>query len=268
MTLQTDIEADTGSALDAKVREIWSRFQKPWVRKILRDTLPPTRITSMGCEFIVHPRDNFTEFKIWETGLPPEHAATLHIAGVLAGQDAVIVDVGANAGAFFLPIMQRAGKKARAIAFEPNPVMRDRLAVNVKLNKLTGVRVFDCAVGAEEASTRLHFPRNGNLGQGRVDLEYTDGNADTAIDVAVRPLADCLKQARIKTVDFLKVDVEGLEDRVICPLLEGDEALWPRMIYFEVAHDGTWSMPLLEMLEERGYTAVGSFDNNSLFERS
>lgn len=268
MVNQTDTCVAEGSELDLKLREIYGRFKKPWVLKTLRDTLPPTQMRAMDCDFIVHPRDNWTEFRIWETGLPPEHEATAHIAQRLAGTDPVIVDVGANAGCFFLPLMARAGSKARAIAFEPNPVMRARLDANIKLNRLSRrVKVFDCAVGAEEATLKLHFPQNGNLGQGRLDQSYDAAMDDTAIDVDVRPLADCLNEAKIKRVDFLKVDVEGMEDRVICPLLEGDPAFWPRLIYFEIAHDGTWQMPLMQMLAERGYTQAGEFRDNGLFER-
>ena len=268
MDVPTEREPVADAAMDAKMREIWARFpDRPKVRQALRDMLPPTRVSALGCDFILHPRDNYTEFRMWETGLPPEHVATRAIADGLAGTDAVIVDVGANAGAFFLPILKAAGKGAEAIAFEPNPVMRARLQANVALNRLTArVRIFDCAVGAEPGQSVLHFPRNGNLGQGRVDVAYARGGSE-GVAVEIRPLADCLREAKAARVDFLKVDVEGLEDRVIVPLLQGDPALWPRSLYFEIAHDGVWQMPLLQVLADRGYVRVQDFDNNALFRR-
>lgn len=266
MDVTTEPVAD--AAMDAKMREIWARFpNRPKVRNALRDMLPPTRVSALGCDFIVHPRDNYTEFRMWETGLPPEHVATRAIAETLAHSDAVIVDVGANAGAFFLPVLKAAGKGAKAIAFEPNPVMRRRLQANVALNKLSSrVTVFDCAVGAEPGQSVLHFPRNGNLGQGRIDVAYARGGSE-GVAVAIRPLSDCLAQAKVPRVDFLKVDVEGLEDRVIVPLLKGDPTFWPKRIYFEIAHDGVWQMPLLQVLSDRGYARVQDFDNNALFRR-
>ena len=256
------------AVMDAKLRQIWARLSgKKWIKQALRDMLPPTPVRTLGCDFIVHPRDNFTEFTMWETGLPPEHVATRALADRFAGQDAVIVDVGANAGAFFLPILKAAGKDARAVVFEPNPVMRTRLATNIGLNGLDArVRVFDCAVGAEPGRSVLHFPRNGNLGQGRVDVAYDRGGSE-GVAVAIRPLADCLAEAGLTRVDFLKVDVEGLEDRVIVPLLQGDPALWPKNIYFEISHDGVWQMPLLQVLADCGYVRARDFDNNALFTR-
>lgn len=252
--------------MDAKMREIWGKLEKPWVRKILQQSLPPTRITSMGCDFIVHPRDNFTEFRMWENGLPPEHEATLHLADLLADTDAVIVDVGANAGAFSLPIIRRAGRRARAALFEPNPVMRARLAVNLALNDLGAARVFDCAVSDAPGTARLHFPGNGNLGQGRIGQGYDGPGAREGVEVALRPLAECLSEVGFDCVDLLKVDVEGLEDRVIAPLLQTHGAPRPRLIYVEIEHQGTWTYPLLDLLAAAGYSEVRAFGKNRLFQ--
>ena len=260
------VEPVADAAMDAKMRELWGKFVKPWARTILRHSLPPTPIDSMGCRFIVHPRDNFTEFRIWENGLPPEHEATAYLADLLEGSDAVIVDVGANAGAFSLPILNRAGAAARAALFEPNPVMRARLMVNLGLNGLERARVFDCAVSDDSGSARLYFPRNGNLGQGRVGQQYEGEAARDGIEVAQRPLADCIAEAGFECIDLLKVDVEGLEDRVITPLLQAANAPRPRLIYVEIEHQANWRYPLLEVLAQSGYAKVRDFGKNRLFE--
>lgn len=266
---QTDMEPVADAAMDAKLREIWSLFPKRWMRNEIRQVLPPTRAHVMGCDFILHPRDNFTEFRMWEHNLPPEHEATAAIADRLAGRDAVIVDVGANAGAFFLPVLKRAGGGARALVFEPNPDMRARLVTNIDLNGLRDrVTVFDCAVSDCEAKSGLYLPRNGNLGQARVQLDYGDKGSQGGVEVDIRPLADCLAEAGVTRVDFLKVDVEGLEDRVLDPFLNSATAPRPGLIYFEVEHSGAWTYPLLQTLEQAGYAEEGRFDNNRLFART
>ncbi|MCR9125195.1 MAG: FkbM family methyltransferase [Rhodobacteraceae bacterium] len=252
------------AAMDRKLREIWRSFDKPWMRRRLRALLPPTRVRAMGCDFIVHPRDNYTEFMIWQNGVPPEAEATQALIGRLAGRDAVIVDVGANAGAFCLPVLRACGAGSRVVAFEPNPVMRARLDVNIALNGFENVEVLDCAVGDAPGRSELFYPRNGNLGQGRVSLRY-DRPGATGVAVDVRPLATCLREVGAARIDLLKVDVEGLEDRVICPFLQSD-APRPRMIYFEVAHDGTWRLPLLETLVRCGYVRAADFGDNALYE--
>jgi len=259
-------DAVADAAMDAKMRQIWDRIEKRWVRDILRQMLPPTPVHALGCDFVVHPKDNFTEFVMWERGLPPEHVATTYIADQLAGSAPVIVDVGANAGAFSLPIHKAGGAGTTSILFEPNPVMQARLRKNVALNGFDDdIRIFECAVGDAAGTSVLHFPRSGNLGQGRVNVAYGHKKASEGVEVQIRTLTDCLEEAGTRRVDFLKVDVEGLEDRVIVPLLKGDKRLWPAMIYFEVAHDGVWGLPLLQELETAGYAQEHAFENNALY---
>lgn len=255
--------------VDEKLREIWALIEKPWVRKMLRTVIPPTPRRVMGVDVVLEPQDNYTEFVAWEKGLPPEHEATAELAGRLTGQAARIVDVGANAGLFGLPILAAAGDQARLLAFEPNPVMRARLARNTQTSGLGAqVTIQACAVSDASGSSRMFFPGNGNLGQGRIALEYAKGT--DGVEVPVRPLADCVAEAQFDRIDLLKVDVEGLEDRVIAPLvaagLEGRVAL-PGMIYYEIAHKGNWAHPLDALLSEAGYRLERHFGENALYVR-
>ncbi|WP_216595363.1 FkbM family methyltransferase [Aestuariivita boseongensis] len=268
MTEKPGITSETKPRTRSDWLRLWLAADTQRAKNVLRPQLPPAPVEAMGCRFIAHPADNFTELKLWETGLPPEHEATRFLCDALRGLDPVIVDVGANAGAFFLPIHLAGGRAARSIVFEPNPKMRKRLEVNIQLNGLGGsVRVFDCAVGDRAGQTALHFPRNGNMGQGRIDVPYPHKRVPEAVKVQVRPLAECLAEVGAQRVDLLKVDVEGLEDRVIVPLLEGEARLWPKMIYFETAHDGVWSYPLMERLADCGYELIEQYDANALYLR-
>lgn len=221
----------------------------------------------MDCDFLVHPADNFSEYHLWKTFQPPEYVGTSTVAHLLANTNATIVDVGGNAGLFFIPILKAAGDAARAVVFEPNPVMLKRLRKNVELNGFDNVDVFECAIGDATSKSTLHFPAYRNLGQGRVGVAYNEKHSQRDVDVEIRPLLECLDEAGVAKVDFLKVDVEGLEDRVIYPLLMGPEHLLPRLIYFEVAHRTLWKYPLMDTLEAKGYRLLDDFGENHLYER-
>ena len=146
--------------------------------------------------------------------------------------------------------------------------MRARLNRNVVLNGLTHeVQVFDCAVSDAPGRSTLYFPRNGNLGQGRVSVPYPHKRAQTGGEVEIRPLPACLDSTGVTKIDLLKVDVEGLEDRVIVPLLRADTRLHPELIYFEDAHDDVWDLPLHETLKDAGYNKIRQFPDNSLYAR-
>ena len=247
---------------------LWSDAETKLERRAIRRRLPAASIESMDCTFIAHPVDNYTEFRLWITGNPPEHVAMQALCDALAGRGPVIVDVGANAGVFFIPIHVAGGPGTRSIVFEPNPTMLTRLRTNVDLNGLEpAVQIFECAISDHSGRSDMHFPRNANLGQGRIDVPYPHKRVPDSFEVPVRPLRECLAEAGVTKIDLLKVDVEGLEDRVIFPMLEAGDHLLPRMIYFETAHDRVWFYPLEEKLAQCGYKLVEQYDANALFER-
>ena len=177
----------------------------------------------------------------------------------------MIVDVGVNAGIFSLPILPVCIPGTQLLAFEPNPVMFARLAINVSLNNFTNIHLFECAIGDEPGLEPMFFPQNSNLGQGRVGIAYKGKNAHEGLIVQIRPLIDCLKEADIEQIDLMKVDVEGLEDRVIAPLLEGPEELLPKALYFEDAHDKLWKYPLPDLLKKAGYGEPKRFSQNVFY---
>ncbi len=267
MSSKPNEEPVADAAMEAKIREIFALLSdKPRVIRRLQKILPPSRVQILDTDFVVYPKNNWTEYVMWRDLALPEHTETEDIRARLQGRDVTIVDVGANAGAFSLPILAAAGAQSQAILFEPNPEMIERLRANIALNNMAHVTVLDCAVSDAEGQSTLRFPRNGNLGQARVNVSYDNGSE--GVLVQVRPLATCLAEANVTQVDFLKVDVEGLEDRVIAPLLSDDAAPKPALIYFEVAHRDSWVHPLDDILADRGYRQVGDFGTNALFKRT
>jgi FkbM family methyltransferase len=61
----------------------------------------------------------------------------------------VFVDVGANAGHYALLASRFVGSRGIVIAFEPSPVIRERLARNVALNRLSNVTIRPEALSRE-----------------------------------------------------------------------------------------------------------------------
>ena len=234
-------------------------------KKAILSRTPPSLQTYNDCRFRLHPKGNSTESHLWAKGRPPEHPATMFLRDRYKGTAPVIVDVGANAGVFSLPILPVCTPDAQLLAFEPNPVMFARLAINVSLNDFANIRLFEYAIGDAPGEAPLFFPSNPNLGQGRVGVAYKGINSRKGVVVRVRPLLDCLQESGVARVDLLKVDVEGLEDRVIAPLLEGPETLLPKAIYFEDAHDEHWKYPLTQMLEKAGYGRPRRFGHNVFY---
>lgn len=232
------------------------------LRRELRANLPLTRMHYGDLDLLVAPSHNYTEFILWRRGRPPEHRATQHLRGLFQGQSATVVDVGANAGIFSLPIAKATEDDAIFVLIEPNPEMTARLRANVALNTLLNVRIEEVAVGDEVGEARLHFSPNGNPGEARLGVSFADDAG--GIDVPVTTLPEIARQHGISEIDLLKVDVEGLEDRVILPVLSAPD-LTARRIYFEDSHSEHWGENVVEALRQAGYAEEARFGDNALY---
>jgi len=125
-----------------------------------------------------------------------------------------VVDVGANAGVFTLATARIVGPKGRVVAIEPNREVLGRLAANVKGNGFDDrVTILPIAI-ADHTGRGLVVDENGNSTIARIQV-LTEGETTSSDTVGVRTLDDALEDLGVGHVDFLKVDVEGLERSVI-----------------------------------------------------
>jgi FkbM family methyltransferase len=119
----------------------------------------------------------------------------------------VAIDVGANIGALTIGMARLVGDQGAILAFEPQRVVFDILANNIRLNGLTNVTAHRRAAGSEPGTTRvpaLDYGQANNFGG--VALGSAQGE-----DVEVVTL-DSLSLPGLR---LLKVDVEGMEADVV-----------------------------------------------------
>lgn len=133
----------------------------------------------------------------------------------------VVVDVGANLGAFAIPVAQKLVTSNGAVhAFEPQRTIFHQLCGNIFLNGLENVYAYNVALGAAVGSVQLpkiDYAKTDNVGavsllpevQQATRVAYSSSEFDS---VDVWALNSC---ARIDRCDFLKLDVEGFESEVI-----------------------------------------------------
>lgn len=222
-------------------------------------------LTAIGFRWRLHPADNLTERLLWLHRTHPEEESLRWVLTTLRGKSALIIDVGANCGAFTIPMTAAAHRSSRTIAFEPNPVMLERLRTNLHLNNLESrVEVHAVALGSHAGEATLSFSRN----MGQATLRTGEHKDDNQVIVTVRPLSDYLSDAARYEVILLKIDVEGYEPEVLVPFFSAtDPALWPTHILIETEHDDDWSSDLSTQLAERGYQTAGAQDGNTFFQR-
>lgn len=121
-------------------------------------------------------------------------------------RDGVILDCGANMGLSII-FFALNYPNHRIIAYEPDKYLFEIIKENIKNFKFQNVDLINKAVWIEE--TELDFYTDGGMG-GRVINQY---EAQKPVKVQTVSLPDvlCLQNS----VDFLKLDIEGAETRVL-----------------------------------------------------
>jgi FkbM family methyltransferase len=121
---------------------------------------------------------------------------------------AVVFDAGANFGYYSLVIAASLGAACEVHAFEPNAKTYERLARNIELNELGGaVRAYKLGLSDSEGTGRM-VEREGNSGAASVETTAQGDTELTTLD------AFCAARA-VRRVDFVKIDIEGFEERML-----------------------------------------------------
>lgn len=242
-----------------------TRFLHPIVRRLW----PAVELEVGGHRLLLHPADNSTERFMWLRGTRREAASIGRLTLLVAGKRALILDVGANCGAYTLPLAEAAGAGSHIVAFEPNPVMAARLRRNLALNRLQNlVDIQEVSLGARDGHADLWISER-NLGFS--SLHPPQFSSKRAIRVPVRRLGDFLPPpGNSFDVFVIKIDIEGFEDQALGPFLEAvaDDGL-PEAILAETTSSHLWSLDLYGLMKRRGYTPYfPGEDRNTLFLRS
>lgn len=177
------------------------------------------------------------------------------------------VDVGANVGYYSALAAHRVGPTGRVIAFEPNPSAFEGLRRWIEANSVAQAKCFQIAISNVPGKLTLYIPpasehhNNANLISG--------GATDTSAVVPAQTLDSMLETLAIDRVDFLKVDVEGYELRVMEGAERSIRAGRIRAILAEfhpatLSRGGTSTEELLRWLEERRFQVRESTPTNRL----
>jgi FkbM family methyltransferase len=140
-------------------------------------------------------------------------------------EEPFVIDVGANLGAFAVPIAQGiASTGGTVFAFEPQRIIYQQLCGNVFLNRLDNVHAFNAAIGDTNgfiSIPNINYEKIANIGA--FTLDPNNPNADDFKKASV--LSNAFSpQVPISTLDsvtlpkapsLIKIDVELLELQVL-----------------------------------------------------
>jgi len=119
------------------------------------------------------------------------------------------IDIGANVGNFTLLASKLIGKEGKVYAFEPVEIVANRLALNLKINKLQNVTLVRKAVYNKTTELDFYIARKENLGMSSIKRHDTESGIIQKIP-AIK-LDDYFDQRSLEDVRLVKIDIEGAE---------------------------------------------------------
>lgn len=129
-------------------------------------------------------------------------------------RDAIMLDIGANIGnhAIFL-----AGGCREIHCFEPNPKVAERLRRNIRYNHLDDrISVHEFGLGDRDELLTFVENSDGNLGASRfIRLDEEIIPRQQAMKLEVKCAAEAIDTLKLDRIDFIKIDVEGMEESVL-----------------------------------------------------
>ena len=203
-------------------------------------------VERQGLKWVLNPSDFPQRELFW---LGESDRWDLFHARRLVKPGAVIFDVGANFGYYGLMLAEALDRRCEVHAFEPTATTFGRLTHHIALNRMECVHAHRLAL-SDAPGTASMRGRAGNSGAAFID--------SGAGEVPVTTLDAFVAERRIKRLDFVKIDVEGFEERVLRGAGRALRELRPALLLeiqpFTLERAGSSVPRLVELLTSRGYS--------------
>lgn len=176
----------------------------------------------------------------------------------------VFLDIGANVGFYTLVTSKLVGPSGRVIAFEADSDTHKCLTHHIAVNGAHNALCLNVGVSDRNETLYLSRNRSGNRGGNT----FLNPNPDS-IAVTCAPLVELLGRQGVTRVDAAKIDIEGMEVRVMTHFLNhAPESMWPRFLVIEDNPEfSDQGVPLTKLMQAHGYRVIAKTDLNLLLDR-
>ena len=124
-----------------------------------------------------------------------------------------VIDVGANVGAYTLLAAKLVGENGRVVALEPEPINFNLLKRNIEINGFKNVILLQLAAWNKDGSAVMEIRRN--IADHTLSPQFGSTEALFQMEVQTARIDSLTRKIGIRKVDWLKVDVEGAEYKVL-----------------------------------------------------
>lgn len=157
--------------------------------------------------------------------------------GEFINESGIVLDIGANAGLLTLPFAKKHVPKGKVYAFEPDMENYKQLEKNIELNVLSNAIPQFIALQDDSSIKEIEFFHRRAIdgdkltNRGLSTLEKISLHNVSSDTVQCLTIDQFVKQNKLHTVDFIKIDVEGSEYRVLKGGIDSIEKFCPIIQY-------------------------------------
>ncbi len=174
--------------------------------RVFRRNVERVRIPGVDRPLMFHAESPVERYRTRELGGERE---LLEMFVQTLRKDDVVWDIGSNIGTFSLAAATQV-VHGQVIAFEPDPEIARRVAQNADMNKLSNVRVVQCALGDRQGTGVLYTDGLRGYSPGlRKKSHQRAASGELAIDI--RTIDQLVQSGEIRPANVVKIDVEGAE---------------------------------------------------------
>jgi FkbM family methyltransferase len=167
-----------------------------------------------------------------------------------------IYDIGANFGAFSLFFARATGQQGKVYAFEPLAENCSSIKENARLNLMTNIEVIQTGVGDKKERLIIAYDPVDTATASFVDeIKNKAKNKGTlrTIEMDVNTLDNLVAKLSLPLPDFVKIDVEGMEAKV----LKGMQGIIKKkkpQLFIEIHPVAVTSKDIYEILIQHSYS--------------
>lgn len=222
-------------------------------------------------KFLLMSTDDFITQQLFTRGVWEDHLLGISKIFYDAVEEPLVIDVGANLGAYSIPIAKDIQDRNGVVyGFEAQRIVYYQLCGNVFLNRLQNYYAFNSIVTDSEDMFKIpevNYATNKNIGAFSVDNQFNEklGTLDSLTDTSSNVKGVVLDNLQInKSPALIKIDVEGHELSV----LNGGKQFLEKHKYppilFEAWADSWFAegkSDLMKFFKHMGYV-VSNFDTS------
>lgn len=200
-----------------------------------------------GLRWVLNPADHVQQNLFWLG--QHDRWDISHIKQMLP-PNPVLCDIGANFGYYSVTLAASLKPDCRIFAFEPHPKTRTRLERHIALNQLGDlITVLPCALSDVAGTVQMSL-RESNSGAAHISQ-----HGDTEVEVST--LDSICADRQFSRLDFVKIDVEGFETRVLKGGSQCLQKLRPKLLVEmmpeQLERTGSSAAELASTLRDYGY---------------